>query len=398
MSKPMVLLIAFAMLASSWSVADTIYLTNGSQLSGEATAVPEPEDGYRVELASGFAVKLTAQQVARVVKASPAVELYVNRAQSVPDTVDAQLAMAKWCREHQLADEFRIHLERVVELDPNHEEARGLLSYRRVAGKWLTREQQMAERGMVYYEGKYRTRQDVALLTRQAHNDDQLADWRGMLKRWRRWLDDRDPERVREAVAEFKKVADPMAAEPLVELLKNEPDAKVRSLLLEAAARIDHQATVNVLVLASVEDVNEEIRYQALDYIVKSGRPGLVAPYAKLLKSSQNNLVNRAGVALGSIGDKSAIAPLIDALVTDHKQVIGGGGGGTTTSFTPTSGGFSYGSNAPQVKQYKLQNPDVLSALVKLSGGETYGYNAERWRQWLATQTVSQQVNLRRTR
>ncbi len=382
-----------------FAAADTVYLTNGNQLTGEATRLAEPQSGYRVQLASGLSIDLAADQVSRVVDASPAMELYANRAQSVPDTVESQMTMAKWCREQGLADEYRVHLARVVELDPNHEEARSLLAFRRVDGKWLTREQQMAERGMIYHDGKFRTRQDVALLTRTASSQDQLADWRATLKRWRRWLDDRDPQRVREAANEFKQLTDPMAAEPLIELFKNEPAVAVRGLLLEAAAQIDHQATVNLLVLASVEDANEEIRYLALDYIVKSGRQGLVAPYAKLLASADNAFVNRAGVALGSIGDKSAIAPLIDALVTEHKTVVGGsGGGGDTYSFSPTSGGFSFGGSAPKSQPFARRNPDVLSALVRLSGGETFGYDAEKWRQWLATQAVSQQVNLRRTR
>jgi hypothetical protein len=237
------------------------------------------------------------------------------------------------------------------------------------------------------------------LRERQSQVSEQVSDWRSKLKLWRRWLEDRDPARTRQAIDEFNKLEDPMAAEPLVELLKNESNDKIRGMLLAAAARIDHQAAVNVLVVASVEDPNEEIRYQALEYLVGSQRPGLVAPYAKLLKSPENVFVNRAAVALGSIGDKSAMGPLIDALVTEHKKVTGGNsGGGDTMSFSPTAGGFSFGGGGPTVTKYQLRNPDVLSALVRLSGGETFGYEADRWRAWLATQTAAQQVNLRRTR
>ncbi len=53
-----------------------------------------------------------------------------------PDTVEGQLALARWCAEKQLTDQRRAHLARVLELDPENAEAHYGLGDRRVHGVW----------------------------------------------------------------------------------------------------------------------------------------------------------------------------------------------------------------------------------------------------------------------
>jgi hypothetical protein len=55
-----------------------------------------------------------------------------------PETVDGQFALAKWCVRHKLMDQQRVHLTKVLELDPDNAEARRLLGYHQVDGTWLT--------------------------------------------------------------------------------------------------------------------------------------------------------------------------------------------------------------------------------------------------------------------
>ena len=45
------------------------------------------------------------------------------------------------------------HAERVVELDPTNAEARQMLNFRNVDGEWMTREQMMSSRGLVFHSG-----------------------------------------------------------------------------------------------------------------------------------------------------------------------------------------------------------------------------------------------------
>ena len=72
--------------------------------------------------------------------------------------------MAEWCRQHKLQDEYQRHLERILELDPNHADARTALGFRQKDGKWMNRDDVMAARGLVMYEGRYVTPQQVELM------------------------------------------------------------------------------------------------------------------------------------------------------------------------------------------------------------------------------------------
>ena len=376
-------------------------LKSGGRLTGQVEQIElNAKVAYRVTTRAGMVVEFDGDQVAQATLDSPATIAYDARAMAAPDTPEGQLALARWCQQQHLLKEFQRHAQRVVELDPHHAEARGMLNFRQVDGQWQTRDQVMESRGMVYYEGKYRTRQDIALREYQKKQHELETQWAADVKRWRRWLNDRKPERVEQAVTEFNRLTEPMAAAPLVELLEKEKDPQVRLLLARAAARINHQLTVNALVDLSIKDPDIELRIEALEALVKSRRPGLTPLYAKALKHDSNEVVNRAATALAALGDPTAISPLIDALVTEHKQVIGGNtSGGQTHSYSMSSDGtFGFGGGGPKVTKVDLKNPDVLTALVKLSRGENFGYAKERWRTWLAAQAKNEQVDLRRDR
>lgn len=60
------------------------------------------------------------------------------------DTVNGQAKLAEWCRRHNLLEQERCHLSRVLLLDPNHAEARNRLGWRRVGDRWF-QEREIAE-------------------------------------------------------------------------------------------------------------------------------------------------------------------------------------------------------------------------------------------------------------
>jgi len=391
------LVLALLVMETVCACAETIELKTGGNLSGKVEEVrSEGALAYRVTTASGAVIEIADDQVAQVVESSSDADAYAARAIAAPDTALAQWILAKWCHEHRLKDESRRHAERVVELDPSHVEARKMLHFRHVDGQWLTREQMMAGRGMVWHEGKYRTRQEIAIRERTKRRKELEFQWSSDIRKWHRWLGDRRSERVQEAIANFSQVTDPFAGPPIVKLLEKERDLRLRRLLVGAAARIPHQATVNALVTLSLGDPDTELRYQCLEALLQSKRPGLTRSYVRALQSNDNRVVNRAGEALGSLGRTSAIGPLISALTTKHRRVSGGNSGGDTYSLDTASGGFSFGGGGPQVQEGDVRNPAVLTALVRLSGGQNYGYDSSLWRKWLATQARLVQVDLRR--
>ena len=58
------------------------------------------------------------------------------REKAVP-TIPGRMELAGWCRKHRLEDQARSHLTQVLELDPDHAEARKQLGFRLVDGTWV---------------------------------------------------------------------------------------------------------------------------------------------------------------------------------------------------------------------------------------------------------------------
>jgi hypothetical protein len=250
---------------------------------------------------------------------------------------------------------------------------------------------------MVLHDGKYVTPQHVELLEREKENKGTQADWSNNIERLRRWLTGRQEDRAAQAHADLQAIRDPAAAEAVVAALRREKDPALKRLWLEILSHLNHRAAIDALVDHSLADPDEEIRHQSLEYLIKSGRPGLVTPYVRALKDRDNEIVNRAGAALGQIGDGDAAGPLIDALVTTHKIKIGDGNPDQiATAFSPDGGSFSFGGGGPKVVSKDIRNPAVLNALVTLAGGASFDYDEAQWRRWLAAQAKHQAVDVRR--
>lgn len=158
-----------ATLASAVPVrADIIELTNGGRVEGKIVQSDEPgKSTFTIDLAVGGQLTIPRTQVARIETASPAKTEYLKFSRSSPDTAEAHWKLAEWCRQQKLTSDRQRHLERIIELDPDHAEARAALGFRRKDGQWLNRDDVMGQRGLVLYDGQYRTPQHVELLEQQ---------------------------------------------------------------------------------------------------------------------------------------------------------------------------------------------------------------------------------------
>jgi len=394
--RSLLVICALSLAASAVAVrADVVQLASGARLTG---VVPEKQSRttLTIQLEEGGRVTLDRNQVARVTGEPAALIEYRKRAPTAPDTVASQLALAEWCRERKLADEYRRHLERVVQLDPEHENARTALGHKKHGGKWLSRDELMAARGMVRHEGGYRTPQEVALLLRSERAKKNFADWRGRLQRWRRDLGNRDPRESARAIANYQKLSDRAAGPALAAQLLAERDPTTKQLLIQTAARVRVPATVLALSKLSLEDPDEETRLVCLEHLVKSDTPGLAEPFVRALKSKSNVLVNRGAMALKELEARQAIGPLIEALVTQHKFKVGEeSAGGDRYDFNAASGGFKFGGGGAKIIKRELNNPQVLSTLVYLTK-ENFGYDEPLWKAWLASNTKQSPIDIRR--
>jgi hypothetical protein len=389
---------ALCMLTVTTARADVFELEGGGRVEGRlAKGGDANKSEFVIDLEGGGRLTIPRTRIARIDTTLEIEAEYERLARTAPDTVDAHWKLVEWCRERKLRGEAQRHLARILELDPDHEAARAALGFRQKDGEWMNRDDVMASRGLVLYEGRYVTPQHIELMERQKGEKLEQADWSNKIKTLRRKLTSRRQDDVATAQAELRALQDPAAAEAIVEVLRREQDPQLKRLWLEVASRMDHPAAVDALVDLSLSDPDPEVRRDCLDVLVDSGRRGLATPYVRALRDSDNEIVNRAGEALGQIGDRDAIGPLIDALLTKHKFKVGEGNADQHAyTFTPDSNAFSFGGSAPKIVTDTVRNPAVLSALVTLSGGTSFDYDQSQWRRWLAAQAKANAVDVRR--
>jgi hypothetical protein len=379
---------------------DIFELASGGRIEGKLLPSDEANKSMcTIDLAAGGRVTVPRSQITKIDPVLPTEAEYYKLARISPDTAEGHWRLAEWCREHKLADDRRRHLERILELDPNHVNARAALGFHQQNGQWMNRGDVMASRGMVLFEGKYVTPQQVELLQRQKEARVTQADWTKKVEQLRRRLSGPRQDQADEARVKIQAIQDPQAADAIVTALRRETNPNLKRLWIEVASQLNAPAAIDALVNMSLTDPNEEIRHECLENLVKSRRTGLATPYMHALKDKENIIVNRAGAGLGQIGDRGAMGPLIEALITKHKIKISDANPDQHAyTFSPDGGGaFSFGgSNKPQFVVQPMRNPAVLEALVTLSNGPSFDYDQAQWRSWLAAQAKASAVDVRR--
>jgi hypothetical protein len=257
----------------------------------------------------------------------------------------------------------------------------------------------MQERGYVRYKGSWLLPQEVELAEQRRKNDLAEKQWFANLKRWRGWLN--DPDKAGQVRAEVGKIDDPLAVPALVQSVDAEQRREMRVWCLQALGRIGSADAVKAIVENSLITTDEEIRLTCFDQLAGNALHIAVPMYVTALKNKDNERVNRAGYALGKLGDKSVILPLIDALITTHKfTVIEGSGNPNQMSagFSPggmSPGGMTVGGNKPVTIKRDLSNQQVLDALAVLTG-VNLGFDQKAWRNWYGSQRKPVPVDTRR--
>jgi hypothetical protein len=384
---------------------EVFILCNGGRLVAELLgAARESGDVYDVRTPAGVRITLHKSQVERIL--SPDEVEYEKLAPTSPDTAEAQWNLAAWCLDRKLLAQRKAHLERVIELDPNHAAAHRALGQFLYNGQWMTRTEAQKAKGLVLYKGKWLSPQEVEVLERKEQATLVEKDWYQKLKTWRGWL---GTDRDHLARDNIRAINDPRAVRALVEAIRNDagksPSYQNRTLFIETLARINSPDALQSVATTSLVDPVEEVRLTCLDYLKKIKNPALVAFYVGPagLKSKDNVMVNRAAVALSALRDRSAIGPLIDALITKHKyKVVTGSGNGSPGSISSTfgtggtgGGGMSVGGG-PKIITRELRNQTVLDALIMITGGVNYAYDVPAWRRWFATQKRGETIDARR--
>jgi hypothetical protein len=362
---------------------DVFYLTSGGRIEGEwINSDQQPATEYLVRTVSGLTTSLGITQVREIARQTPFDVEHARRAAVTADTVPAQWELAEWCREQGLIDHRKIHLLRIIELDPNHQQARYALGYQFLEGEWTTRDEFRRQKGFELYRGKWRTPQEIEILEERARKEIAQKDWLQKLRRWRRDLD--DPERARSAYQSLLAIQDPLAVDPLASMLASERVRRVKQVYADVLAQMNCDEAVGVLVHRVLVDPDEEMLHYCLERLLDRHPPRLADRFITALRDPANSTVNRAAYALGQIGDTSALAPLIAALVTTHQQVLPGRGSpdSTTATFSESGPSVQQGQG-PQIVIRHIRNQHVLDALVRLTG-TNFDFDKNRWQYWIA--------------
>lgn len=402
---PLAALCAAALAAASSARADVFLLHNEGQVRGQLVNTDQsPRQTYEVLTPGGGRITLEATQVKRVVPQRPEEMEYDRLRLKAPDTIDGQWKMSEWCRENHLSQQRRAHLERIIELDPNHEAARRGLGYSHIRGQWMTQKEKMEKDGYIFYGGKWILPQERDLYEQHHKEDLAQKEWYKNLKMWREWIEKPNKaEQGRARIAAIgKSEGDVYAVKALAAYMHDEIDREIKIMYIEALSRIGTPAAMDALARASLNDTDEEIRVECLEQVVKRNYRPAIGLYVQTLKSKDNVMVNRAGACLRQMKEPSTIGPLIDALVTTHKfqiQPVNPGQTSATFGTGPNAGampGFSFGNPAPQIVTQKISNQAVLDALVSLTAPTNFEFDTIAWRQWFAAQKKPATMDARR--
>lgn len=406
---------AYAEVAS----ADTIKLTSGSTIRGQILEEKSSGDTIVIKLQAGNAeVTIGRSQIQEVIREKDPIQEYEAVKGQFQDTAEDQFTLAMWCEAHKLAKQRKLHLERVVELDPDHERAREKLGYIRRDGKWLTSSEWNEARGLVRFNGRYVTPQQKEILEQKKRQDDEEKEWHQRVKLWKGWMTGNDPSRARTGEDRLRSIEDPSAIEAIVGHLGKDNAEAIRVLMCEILKNVPGDQAAMELFKRSIIDVSPNVRWAAIDALVEREDEKAVRWYMGQLKTDNNTVIRRAAEALGALGDASAVPALIDAVVTKHKQLVVHQGStsfmGTQTpsvvdfeavvapgavAFRPVIGyqaqGFGISAPSQEIVTVPVENEEVRQALVQLTD-EDFGFNQAAWRSWLTAQRRKEELKNRR--
>lgn len=381
--------------------ATVFSLTSGAQITGDL--IRQDEANYEVKTASG-AVLIPRDSVTRIESdRSGLPDEYAKRVAELGDSIDGNLALAAWCGEVGLLAEARKHYRRVLELDPNHDEARRQLGFVRVGDGWVE------ARTVVPPEDEAKKQKR---LRRERIDAEKLLaaieqQWIGQIRAIRsQYLDATSTAANRKGHERIMAITDPLAVLPLARVL-SDGSVFARRVLVEALAEFDEdEATLNLAALALIDD-DAEVRRIAVVELKRRDDPRIAAQLRKGLQSNSDVIVSRAAVALGILQARSAIPELIDALTAERSrfvevpvQQLFGDMSHTFQRETSVSLGSSvdlrhkpqYGNQAglskpmfrptrQELRQVTVLRTEVMEALKSITG-ENFGFDAAAWSRW----------------
>ncbi|MBI1249549.1 hypothetical protein GC197_17125 [bacterium] len=371
-----------------------ILLDNGGEVHAKASTQSLKGETDEMELeVEGFGkVVLPRERVLEIVRPKVTEDQYFDEAAKYEDTVDDQWKLALWCHHQGLKNPFQRHAWHVLELDPDFNPARKALGYVRHDGRWISQSEIMTQRGYIFFDQDWITRQQAALRVAHDQHEQRIRDWKERLNRWR---DQLGRSNAQEIQIDFSTLEDPEAVPGLIKLLGKETDRKLAYLYIETLGRIGSSSARTFLMENAVYQNNLLYRDACLKEVVALRDPRMVEFYSTLLKSYDNNIVNRTAHVLSELDYPTAIFPLAAALETRH---LAPHSSRYTYFYTLEKPENRFDIEGPKSTYRRLTLPEFLQlsdnaydlirvenrgvhqALIELCDGQDFGNNPDGWK------------------
>ncbi len=385
--------------------AEVLELVGGARIEGtwKNRSEDTPQE-YLFETIDGVTLRLTNSQVRRVIPLIEEEQTYLQGLAGLEETAEAHAKVVDWCEGVGLRSLGNAHRERLLDLDPEHRPTRATLGYVKTESDgWVHESVHWGRLGLQRKGNKWRFPEEIAIEEAQTQQrESEAAAGKRIELALREIL--QENKRSADALATLRNMNDPLAvpriAKMIAENRQEGGNPAVRRELVDLLGRIGNAPAIRVLCEIALRDDQRPIRDRAVEIIRNSGQtwaPEFFIEYlANRNPKTDNPLeIERAAEALGSLPDPRAIRPLIEALVTIHKQVSTVGAG-SSAGFND-QGGIGFGQGSKEVEMtFQKEHPQVLSTLLMYAEGANYQYDEDAWRQWYADTRTRTNLTLRR--
>ena len=223
---------------------------------------------------------IPADDFAQVVERDPRVEAYVRQRAEAADTPAGQLELASWCRNRKLLDRERAHLTYTLRLDPDNNEARRRLGFRRVGGAWV--------------------HPDETASARQQQREDRqnLEKWRSKMEDLLVGLKHRSELKRKMAESRVAELRDPEATRAMEVVLATDSE-RIAMQVIETLNKIDDDraalALARLSVLSNWETVRDAAANKLVDRPLDSFVPEMLAGMFRPIRARVNFFTDRDG-------------------------------------------------------------------------------------------------------
>ena len=230
-------------------LVDTIHLKNGGVLHGHVEEIMENKQNmYLVTTTDGTVVKLKRSQVSRVQRPTEDMRAYFSTKNEVPDTVDGHWEMQQWCLDHRLPHQREYHLLRVVELDPDHKDARARLDHKDIDGVWVHRDHFMLNQGYVKDgRGVHRLPKAIEMNDRKEAAEEVVNQWNKQLRQLISRIIKRNDTA---ALKTLQNIKDPAAVPGLMKIYNEDnQNIQLKKVIIDILGQIESGISQNNLVI-----------------------------------------------------------------------------------------------------------------------------------------------------